>query len=211
MISAERHARIDRRTFYAVKVDLSKEGFNFLQDIKQKLSTEKIRWTDPGNFHITLKFIGETSPEILDRVKIALDEACSLASPFKISVSGLGIFRSVFHPRVLWLGIKDGSGISALKDITGLKTGKFLKSDDHSGYTPHLTIGRMKKIDQHESLVRLLEDYKDAEFAEAVFREIIYYESILSASGPEYRIISVHPFKKGSHAPATQDGKNGIE
>src|SRR5713226_9629436 len=63
------------------------------------------RWVQTDGMHVTLKFIGETVPEMVERVKTALGDLRS-AKPIEMSFRGVGCFPNERRPRVLWAGIE---------------------------------------------------------------------------------------------------------
>ncbi len=194
MIAAERHTVQIKRTFFGVNVNLDNAGSKYLQQITSELKEEKIRWVKPGNFHITLRFIGETSPGIARQVMNSLDQAAKGTTPFSFFIFGIGVFRSVNHPRVLWLGVDDATALNALKEKADIQLENILNLEINTNFSPHLTIGRMKKIGQIDSLKQVISDYRNINFTEVEVRKIIYYESLSFPGGPEYKVLSEHPF-----------------
>jgi 2'-5' RNA ligase len=64
----------------------------------------RARWVRPEGQHLTLKFLGETPPSVLE--SIAADLASRLAGLGAVAVRlhGSGFFPSPARPRVAWLG-----------------------------------------------------------------------------------------------------------
>ena len=56
------------RLFIAIELDKSlKESLKSLQGDLKKCGAD-VRWVKPENIHLTLKFLGETSPESVARI-----------------------------------------------------------------------------------------------------------------------------------------------
>ncbi len=55
----------------------------------------KVKWVEPHNMHLTLKFLGETDPKRLDEVKSAAAKAASGFGAFDIGLSGCGAFPNI--------------------------------------------------------------------------------------------------------------------
>ena len=90
------------RTFIANELseDL-REALGLLQDrLRAEMPRGSVRWVRPEGIHLTLKFLGDTPVEQVDRVKAALAEAAAEAGPFHLTVRGLGCFPSTRRPRV---------------------------------------------------------------------------------------------------------------
>ncbi len=57
-----------KRTFIALKITPENELKEAIQALKTKLDTSKIKWINQEDFHLTLHFLGETSPEQIKQV-----------------------------------------------------------------------------------------------------------------------------------------------
>lgn len=62
----------------------------------------------PENWHLTLRFLGDTEPEQRDRLVREL-EGTRLGPTFTLEFGGLGAFPRAERARVLWLGVKQGA------------------------------------------------------------------------------------------------------
>ena len=83
-------------------------GIEFPPQLKLRLSLLQsgmagARWIDPGNFHLTLRFIGE----IDEGTAADVDEALLRlkARPFSVQLAGVGVFGGE-KPRTLWVGVE---------------------------------------------------------------------------------------------------------
>ena len=66
-----------------------------------------LKLVEPKNIHITLRFLGGISPEMVEKVYEAMKKV--KFSPFNIQLRGLGVFPTLNYPRVVWAGITDGA------------------------------------------------------------------------------------------------------
>src|SRR5271170_6723343 len=64
------------------------------------------RWVRPESLHITLKFIGEQTPDQVEAVTERLRRV--EGAKFEINSSGYGFFPTAKSPRVFWIGINTG-------------------------------------------------------------------------------------------------------
>ncbi len=67
-----------------------------------------VRWVDPAQFHLTLKFLGAVPDERLPAVSATLEGAVADTAPIALAAAGLGGFPSLRSARVLWAGITAG-------------------------------------------------------------------------------------------------------
>src|SRR5688572_3909631 len=70
-----------------------------------KPRVEGIRWVGEESLHLTLRFLGWTHAEPLDRLQGALRDAANTCPPIELGLRGLGTFPPRGNPRVLWLGV----------------------------------------------------------------------------------------------------------
>src|SRR4051794_36719961 len=68
----------------------------------------RARWIPEDNLHVTLTFLGEVADARLAAIAAALD--APLVTPrFVAVVAGAGVFPPSGAPRIVWLGIDEGS------------------------------------------------------------------------------------------------------
>ena len=172
------------RIFTAVEIpeEAKLSIYNAIKNINTKAH---VKWVIKDNFHITLKFFGEVKS--LPSLENVLKDACNYFEPFNVSLSGLGAFPSKSRVKVLWIGL--GEGENELKNIYKNIEDKIVDlgfKKEKRDYTPHITIGRIKK-----GILK----FPEIEFSYPPFpaTKITLFESILKPSGPIYRIINRFP------------------
>ena len=101
-----------------------------------------VRWVAAESLHITLKFLGEVPEQRAGAVQAAVEEAATRHAPFTLSLGGIGAFRNLRRPRVVWLGIHGAPELLALQaDVeSALEPLGFVK--EQRPFSPHLTLGR---------------------------------------------------------------------
>ncbi len=70
---------------------------------------ERASWTKQGNFHLTLKFLGDVEDRNINEISAALQKIAESQTPFSIEIGGIGAFPNLARPRVLWVGLKQGT------------------------------------------------------------------------------------------------------
>ena len=171
------------RAFIAVRMpeDISGELENFLAELRP---LSKIRWVKYGQFHITLKFLGELEPGVIAQVKDSLTPLKKF-DPFMIELSYIGAFPNLNTPRVIWL-----SGDKGAKELTQLsrRVNEVLYEEvdlakDDKRFKPHLTLARVKDERLTEELIRKLGEVKNFSW---VCDELFLMRSELTPKGPIY-------------------------
>lgn len=180
-----------QRTFIAITLDgKTCEELGKIQGVLREGSRGKVRWVSPGGLHLTLKFLGDVAEEDLPRIYEAARLAVS-RRPFKICLSGLGVFPNLASPRIIWIGVKTGR--EELHSLTyDLETELFRIGypREKRAFTPHLTLGRVKE--SNGGLGRLINTYDlsgKQTSIEILVEEIVVMKSELRPDGAVYTIL----------------------
>lgn len=150
-----------------------------------------LRFTDPSQAHITLKFLGDTDPERLDELNAELAEAVdeSGVEPFNAEIGGLGVFPHLDYISVVWVGVREGTEqLTRLHEaIESRTTAIGFDPEDHE-FTPHATIARMDHAGGKE-IVQDAVSNRDPDIGTVRFEEIRLTKSELTPDGPEYSTV----------------------
>jgi RNA 2',3'-cyclic 3'-phosphodiesterase len=153
-----------------------------------KPETEGMRWVEPCNLHLTMKFIGEYEEGKLEELSAEVRETSRLCRGFEACLGGCGTFPSPRKARVIWLGMSRGgeeAGKVARKlDARLEKVG--VKREDRP-FRSHLTLARRRQpADCSTLLDNLSEGLKDLEDMGFEVGDVVLYRSILGPQGPRY-------------------------
>ena len=147
-----------------------------------------LRFTDPTQAHITLKFLGDTDParlgELTDAITTAVNDADT--GPFEAEIGGLGVFPHLEYISVVWVGVGEGSAeLTALHEAVEAQTTSLgFEPEDHE-FTPHATLARMDHAEGKELVQELVEN-REPDLGTVAFDEIRLTKSTLTEDGPEY-------------------------
>jgi 2'-5' RNA ligase len=180
-----------KRTFIAFDIVPAASTKAAYDEIRLKLKQEKITWVDDARFHLTLKFLGDTKEEQIPEISETLEKAISGFKSFPVTLAGMGIFKNVHDPRVLWLGCRFDDRIEQIKKAIDDALVPFGFEAEGRSFSPHFTLGRIKQIRQVNPLTELIAAYSGVEFQQQQIRQIIFYESHLKPTGALYTPISV--------------------
>jgi RNA 2',3'-cyclic 3'-phosphodiesterase len=156
-----------------------------------------VRWMRSESLHLTLKFIGETPEQDIERTKQTL--ATIAADEIEIRFCGYGFFPGVREPRVFWIGIEAGSKLTSLAAIVDAKLALLGIPKEQYAFSPHLTLARGPRGSgsprRHErdgpnrafqSLQEKLAALPAPEFGTMTAHEFFLYQSQLSPGGSKY-------------------------
>ncbi len=139
----------------------------------------------PANWHLTLRFLGDTDAEQHRRLVEAL-EAAPLGPPFALRLGGLGAFPRPRRAGVLWVGVDEGA--ADLKRVAALAE----EAARHAGFpaerkpfSPHLTVSRLNPARDLEETVAAAPAFG----GRMDVGEVVLFRSHLGAGPPRYEAI----------------------
>lgn len=147
-----------------------------------------VKWTAPGNFHITYAFLGEQESSAAAAAARGIEAGLDGIAAFRISSGGLGFFPSSGRPSVLWAGIDEGA--AELRRVAA-KLAEGLAAEGlvfEKRFEPHVTIGRIKGALPDNFLDRAA-DFARFKKSATALSCVELLESVPAPGGPEYRRI----------------------
>lgn len=177
------------RLFVAIPVPelvLSKIS-NLIERLSDKRSD--MRWEDIGKFHLTLKFIGEVSNELVPKIIEQISFLNNFAK-LKLSFSEINFFPNGYNPKILYIGLTDNKIINQIVFELNQKLFEIGIGISEKKFKPHITILRIKKP-VPDSLIKNVKsmNISDLNF---IVDEISLYESKLKPDGSQYKKIKKH-------------------
>ncbi len=155
----------------------------------------RIKWVEPENIHLTLKFLGEVEDSQVEALKDALGGIRSEA--FDCSASGFGVFPSDSYIRVLWMGLEPAGKISELHEkIDDVMSPLGFKPD--RSFRAHVTLGRVRSVTDKQGLIGRVREMgdKDKEAGpggngKCRIDSFMLKKSTLTPKGPVYEDVAV--------------------
>ena len=134
------------RTFIALKILPSEKMLRVIKYCKSRLINENINWVNQENLHLTLKLLGDTKVEQAKQITEELS-VLSLFPGFSFSISGTGFFDRNKNPFVLFLNIPDSAEMIKLFYLIEEKLYVSGFQKEKRNFKPHLTIARIKSLE----------------------------------------------------------------
>ncbi len=180
-----------KRTFIAIPVEATASLRQLIQQLREQFRGEGFSWVDPVNFHVTLRFLGDTPEGRLEALPLAMRQACRDFHSERGEVRGLGYFSFKGAPSVLFARI-EGWGttplLAAALDRELEELG--FPSGDHD-FRAHLTLARMKNLRDKMQFKEVISQYREEKFQQADASRVVLFESILRPQGPLYKPLTI--------------------
>jgi 2'-5' RNA ligase len=180
------------RCFIAIEIDEEIRGQigSFQEELRRKtgLDKPKVKWVEPSNIHLTLKFLAEVRDQAIRGVCGLVESIAAEQESFEVEVAGLGVFGR--PARVLWVGTGENESLLGVqKDIEErFCQGGF--GSDNKKFSGHLTLCRVKNPGAGRKLETVIGEYRDLRFGSLNVDSIGVYKSELTSTGPVYTLIS---------------------
>ena len=177
------------RSFIAVDLDeptLRERITNSQRGLEQ--TGAQLKLVNPNIMHLTLRFLGEIPRTAVEGVKEALSGLQFKA--FEAHFSGLGVFPSMKRISVVWVGMTRGS--EQLNEIFQQLEPKIRQLGipaDSKGFSPHLTIARVRSGVNRDALAEYVSSMRDHEFGSMQVTSVRLKKSTLTPKGPIYETL----------------------
>jgi 2'-5' RNA ligase len=132
-----------------IAVTLPDEVREYLNDFSSELAvaipSRTVRWVEPKNIHLTLRFLGDTEAHLLPDIIDGLNQLAATQESFALKLGELGCFPNQRRPRVLWVGL--GGQLERLHRLYNAVEQLLVPLGwdlEGRSFHPHLTLGRAK-------------------------------------------------------------------
>jgi len=177
------------RSFLAVDLesDIVLRRLTTLQSLLVKTGAD-LKLVKPQNMHITIRFLGNIIPTMTEEIYSIMKKI--QFKPFTAHIVSLGAFPNPNYARVIWAGIYQGA--EQLKFIFNqlepLLQGLGF-TPDPKGFSPHLTIARIRSARNKVQLAKFITENANYEFGTIKVQTLRLKKSDITPSGPIYSTI----------------------
>lgn len=186
------------RSFIAIPLssEIHKKLGQVSHTLRQNLPAVPVRWVNPDNIHLTLKFLGDVSLSNLEILQNILASEINTYPQFEISVGELGAFPNQRRPRILWIGVKSPPELKEMQFNIETNLERLGYPREDRPFSPHLTLGRLNRnvSDQDfEKITKVLTTLNVGFLGADRVKEVNLYRSDLKPGGAVYtRIFTAH-------------------
>lgn len=151
-----------------------------------------VKWVEPENLHLTLKFLGDTPDSVLTQVVDALAECAHAIDPFKIAIQGVGCFPNKQRPRAYWAGLSGSKSLISLQSDIAARMEDLGFESEEKAFVPHLTVARIKEPIGKERMTQAFLNFEMRSDSHLV-TDICLVQSTLRQEGPIYTVLRDFP------------------
>lgn len=161
-----------------------------------------VKWVEPENLHVTLKFLDEITDEQRRTVEESLTHVAEQERPFTLGLKPVGAFPSVHAPRVVWVGLEEGrEPVVRIAERIEQECQAIRLPREERPFAAHVTLGRVRSPRRREALAQRFQTL--AWEPPPTFRvaALTLYQSELSSSGPRYTALAAFPLRSPGASP----------
>ena len=175
-----------------IAIDIDEKTRSAIADVQQQLNAKvdikkgDVKWVEPKNIHLTLKFLGDIDESKLSVIQEITKEVAEAHKNFTLDIESVGSFggRSA---KVVWVGA--GGGTEELlvlqKDLDSrLEKAGYPKEDRE--FSAHLTICRVRNTKAGFKLAEATKQFEKLKLGLLSADAVCVYQSQLTPQGPIY-------------------------
>jgi 2'-5' RNA ligase len=186
-----------------IAIDIDDKIRKAIADVQRQLDTKvdirqgDVKWVEPENIHLTLKFLGEIedeqAPEVCDIVK----QVAASYKNFVLDIESVGSFPQLGSLRgggrsakVVWVGVTKGAGelLTLQKDLESRLAQAGYPPEERE-FSAHLTVCRVKNLKAGFKLAEAVGQFAKLKLGSVAADAIHVYQSQLTPAGPVYTLL----------------------
>lgn len=172
-----------------VAIDLPDAAKTQLMRLRAEIDSAK--WVDVEQMHLTLRFVGDASPEQTKQLETGL--AAIQAAPFSFRLQGVGQFPTHDKPRVLWVGLPHSPELHHLQaQVEQVVSHCGFERADHP-FSPHITLARFRTPPPPVAVEEYFRLHNHFKTGNIVVNAFILYSSTLTPKGSVYTQVARFP------------------
>lgn len=177
------------RTFIGLPLRVDPYFLRARDSLKEALEEERISWTLPEQYHVTLRFIGDTDLSAISRIGSALRTGIPDRRQIHLELRGLHSFGPRKSPRVLWVGFENSGFLNVLRQEVDRVLASCGIPLEEQAFRAHLTLGRVRGLKDLRKYYDTV-DARQHQFQGSVLCDrLVFFRSILGAGAPEYQVL----------------------
>ncbi|NIO37565.1 RNA 2',3'-cyclic phosphodiesterase [Candidatus Bathyarchaeota archaeon] len=174
------------RSFIAFDID-NQEVLNRMKKVQDLLwaTGANVKAVKVENIHVTMRFLGNIAHKMVEQIFEEMKKV--QFTSFEVKVRGVGAFPHLHRLNVIWAGLTEGA--DHMRNIfnqlePSLRSLGFRA--DSKGFSPHITIARVRSARNKNELIECIKENADFEFGTVKAECLRLKRSDLTPQGPIY-------------------------
>lgn len=153
-------------------------------------------WVPPANYHLTLQFLGDTTPSERMHLEQTLPQAFGACDGPRLCIQGTGIFPHRNRPRVLFAAVAVRAGsCEQLVRIARAGASSIGRAPEERAHHPHVTLLRLRQVPSRAAFDSVLRDGETLVSDEFQAQTVALWESRRLPGGVVYRQLREFPLR----------------
>ncbi len=154
---------------------------------KLKRTGADVKWVDPENIHLTLKFLGNIEEDTLPGLNEIISNVVSDLESFNINIRNFGTFPNLKRPRVIYVCVdeKENNLLTLYENLNKGVEELGIKGESKK-FVGHITVGRIRTQKNISKLTTVLKSETERFFGLEKVNYLSLMQSQLTHEGPFY-------------------------
>lgn len=179
-----------------IAFELPENIISSIRDVQEGMQSYgfKVRWVQPENIHLSLKFLGDIHEADIKKIGAAITGTAKKMTPLSIAAKGIGVFPGMKRSRVIWIGLTGEMGrLIALQKMLDEELGAIGFPKEKRPFKGHLTLGRVKGKLNPERFIAAMKKFQEFKSETFAADNVFLFKSDLRPTGSVYaRLMSVN-------------------
>ncbi|MFO7792645.1 MAG: RNA 2',3'-cyclic phosphodiesterase [Candidatus Saliniplasma sp.] len=175
------------RGFIALDIEPNDEIRKFMEGLKK--TGAPLKMVDSNKLHITMKFLGDTEEDDTQNISEIVRRVLDNKEPFTIDLKGVGAFPHLGYMKVVWIGSEEEPKLENTAHRIEEELVPLGFSREEKGFSPHITVARVKGGKNKERLKKTIKNYEDYYFKTQKVTKLKLKKSTLTKKGPIYETL----------------------
>ncbi len=179
-----------KRLFIAIPVPLTDELDIFYNSLREIAPHPQVKWVEPQNLHLTLKFLGNIEETKIPAIKGTLVKAADKNQSFVFEIKKTGAFPDrKGNFRVIHLKTEPAEPFIKLYKVIDFMLTEAGFTFRKDRFSPHITVGRVKSLKNNSEMKEFIDRHQNLSLNIMKADHFELIESKLTSRGPVYTTI----------------------
>lgn len=179
-----------------IAIDIDEKTRAAIADLQKQLAAKvdikkgDVKWVEPDNIHLTLKFLGEIDDAKIPEISGITERVAAAHNKFTLDVETVGSFGGK-SAKVVWVGAGKGADklLALQKNLDEHLTLAGYPSEERE-FSAHLTLCRVRNPKAGIKLADACKAFENYKLGSISADALCVYQSQLTPAGPIYTLLA---------------------